>query len=76
MGQLCQRRANRVPGYWDGSYEAVHDAVFLEAGLNFQADIRQLRWQAAEEYHVGPVHQLRVMVKTLDSQVLELIWEG
>ena len=74
----CQPCAhpNKIPGYWDGRDKAVHNAVFPKPGLNFYADIRQLRWQAAEEYHIGPSHQRSVLVKTLDSQFLEFIWEG
>lgn len=75
--QFCQFYAHpkKIPGYWDSSYKAVHNAGFCKVGLNFWADIRQLRWQAAEEDHVGPIRQIRVMIKTLDSQFLELIWE-
>ena len=74
----CQPCAhpNKIPGYWDGRDKAVHNAVFPKPGLNFYADIRQLRWQAAEEYHISPSHQRSVLVKALDSQFLEFIWEG
>lgn len=76
--QVCQFWAppRKVPGYWDGRYEAVYNAVFFKAGVYFCADIRQLRWQAAEEYHVGPGRQISVIVKAPDPQLLELLWEG
>lgn len=74
--QFCQFHAhpNKIPGYWDGSHKAVHNAGFVKAAVNFHADFRQLRWQAAEEYDVGPDHQRRVIIKALDSQFPELSW--